>query len=56
MKINALFDYYGELSNRKLKDKSDLKTTKEKMMIARKQIIDLTSDVKKIVKDFEERL
>jgi hypothetical protein len=56
VKINALFDYYDDLSKRKLKDKSDLQNTKEKMFFARKRVIELTADIKKTVKEFEGRL
>jgi len=56
MKINALFDYYEELANLKLKDKQDLSNTKEKMFFVRKQIIDLTTDIKSNVKKFEDNL
>lgn len=56
VKISALFDFYEELANQKLKDRQDLKNTKEKMMFVRKQIIDLTSNVKSNVKQFEDNL
>lgn len=56
IKIDALFDYYDEISKRKLRDKAELANAKEKMYYTRKRIIELTADVKKIVRDFEERL
>ncbi|MBN2880611.1 hypothetical protein JXM83_01035 [Candidatus Woesearchaeota archaeon] len=56
VKIGALFDFYDELANRKLKDKAELSVVKEKMMFTRKQIIEYCIDIKKNVKEFEERL
>lgn len=56
VKIGALFDFYGELANRKLKDKDELSIVKEKMMFTRKQIIEYSVDIKKRVKEFEDRL
>jgi len=56
IKIDALFDYYDEMSKRKLRDKSELANAKEKMFYTRKRIIELTADIKKMVKDFEDRL
>ena len=56
VKIDALFDYYAEISKRKLRDKVELENAREKMYFTRKRIIELTSEIKKTVKDFEERL
>lgn len=56
MKIDALFDFYDELSKRKIRNDDELEIVREKLFYTRKKIIEITSDIKKTVKDFENRL
>ena len=53
MRINALLNYYKDLSLSDLEDKSLLK---DKMYLIRRQILELTLDIKKQAKEFENRL
>jgi len=56
VKIRALFDLYDDLSKTNINDPSDYENHKLKMAYARRQIIGLTGNIKKIVKNFEENL
>jgi len=54
-KISAVLDFYEALKNRKAGNERDLRDSRQKMEFAKKQILKLCIEGKKIIKDAENK-
>ena len=54
-KISAVLDFYEDLKGRKMINEKDIRDSMQKMEFARKQILKLSMEGKKIIKDAESK-